>query len=156
MDPANSDPREPGFESHDPFNLDRFVEAQSRSFAAALSEIRQGRKRSHWMWYIFPQVAGLGQSEMSRRFAIGSLAEARAYLAHPVLGARLRTCVAALQDLSGTTAEQVFGEVDAQKLLSSLTLFAEAGGGQIFDAALERWFGSRDATTLQMLQNSLD
>ena len=156
MEPANSEPAGPGFDSRDPFNLARFEEAQSRTFAAALSEIRQGRKRTHWMWYIFPQVAGLGQSEMSRRYAIGSLAEARAYLAHPVLGVRLRMCVAALQDFNGATAEQLFGQVDAQKLCSSLTLFVQAGGGQMFDAALERWFGSRDPMTLQLLRNSLD
>ena len=156
MEHANADPRRTGFENRDPFDLARFVEAQSRTFAAALSEIRQGRKRTHWMWYIFPQVAGLGQSEMSRHFAISSLDEAKAYLAHPVLGARLRMCVAALQDFTGPTAEQLFGPVDAQKLGSSLTLFAEAGGGQIFDAALERWFGAPDAMTLQLLRKSID
>jgi uncharacterized protein (DUF1810 family) len=105
------------------------------------------------MWYIFPQIAGLGHSEMARRYALTSLVEARAYLAHPVLGARLRMCVAALQDLSGATAEQVFGTVDAMKLRSSLTLFVQAGGGQLFEAALERWFGEPDANTLAILEN---
>ena len=137
--------------SEDPFNLTRFVDVQSHSFKIAQAEIRQGRKRTHWMWFIFPQIAGLGHSDMSRRYAISSLAEAQAYLAHPVLGDRLRMCVAALQDLGALTAEQVFGAVDAQKLASSLTLFSVAGGGQIFDAALARWFGNPDSKTLEIL-----
>lgn len=137
----------------DPYDLERFVAAQSGSYDAALGEIRRGAKRSHWMWYIFPQIAGLGRSDMAKRFAIRSLDEARAYLANPVLGARLRECVAALQDLTGVTAEAVFGDIDATKLRSSLTLFDEAGGGALFAAALERWFGgARDQATLEILQ----
>jgi len=136
----------------DAYDLDRFVIAQSGSYETALGEIRRGAKRTHWMWYIFPQIAGLGSSAMARRYAIGSLDEARAYLAHPVLGARLRECVAALQDLTGTTAETVFGEIDAIKLRSSLTLFIEAGAGALFGAAFERWFdGERDPATLRLL-----
>ena len=136
----------------DPFDLDRFVAAQAGSYQTALSEIRRGAKRSHWMWYVFPQVAGLGRSDMARQFAIRSLDEARAYLAHPLLGVRLRESVAALQDLTGVTAAAVFGEVDAMKLRSSLTLFAEAGAGPLFTAALERWFdGEKDQATLSWL-----
>jgi uncharacterized protein (DUF1810 family) len=136
----------------DPFDLDRFVAAQAGSYETALAEIRRGAKRSHWMWYIFPQIAGLGRSDMARRYAIRSLDEARAYLAHPLLGARLRECVAALQDLIGLTAESVFGDIDATKLRSSLTLFIAAGAGPLFTAALDRWFdGAKDQATLSWL-----
>jgi uncharacterized protein (DUF1810 family) len=133
-------------------DLDRFVTAQSGSYETALAEIRRGAKRSHWVWYIFPQIAGLGRSATAQRYAIQSLEEARAYLAHPVLGSRLRECVAALQDLTGTTAEAVFGGIDAVKLRSSLTLFEAAGGGALFGAALDRWYDSaRDPATLARL-----
>jgi uncharacterized protein (DUF1810 family) len=126
----------------DTFDLDRFVSAQEASYARVLIELKRGRKTSHWMWFIFPQVIGLGPSPMSRRYAITSVEEARAYLAHPLLGARYRESVAVLQDLVDTTAEAVFGSVDAAKLRSSLTLFAEAAPGDpLFAAALERWFG---------------
>ena len=136
----------------DPFNLDRFVTAQADSYETALGEIRRGAKRSHWMWFMFPQVAGLGRSEMAQRFAIRSIGEARAYLDHPLLGARLRESVAALQDLTGLTAVAVFGVVDAMKLRSSLTLFDYAGGGALFAAALKRWFeGVRDPATLGVI-----
>lgn len=136
----------------DPFNLDRFLAAQVDAYETALSEIRRGAKRSHWMWFIFPQIAGLGSSPMAQRYAISSLDEARAYLAHPVLGPRLRTCVEALQDRTDATAEAVFGQVDAMKLRSSLTLFREAGGGALFAAALDRWFGGDpDPATLTIL-----
>ena len=131
----------------DPFNLQRFVEAQEGTYAEALAEISHGAKRGHWMWFIFPQLKGLGQSEMAHRFGINSLDEAKAYLAHPVLGHRLRQCVAALQDLDSGTAAEVFGAVDAMKLRSSLTLFAKADGGAIFDAALSRWFEGEDERT---------
>lgn len=132
----------------DPYDLERYVSAQEGGYRVALAEITRGAKRTHWMWYIFPQLEGLGSSAMSRRYAIRSLDEARAYLEHSLLGARLRECVAALQDLTGTTAEEVFGVVDATKLRSSLTLFLEAGGDPLFRAALDRWFGGRvdDAT----------
>jgi uncharacterized protein (DUF1810 family) len=142
---------EMGADMVDPYDLDRFVEAQHGSYDVALGEIRRGRKRSHWMWFVFPQFAGLGHSAMAQRFAIGSLDEARAYLAHPVLGARLRACVEALQDLEQGTAGEVFGEVDAMKLRSSLTLFAEAGGERLFVAALERWFDGEEDMTTQLL-----
>lgn len=131
------------------FDLERFVDAQASVYEMALAEIRRGAKRTHWMWFIFPQIRGLGRSEMAQRFAIASLNEARAYLDHPLLGARLRDCVGALQDLTGTSAQAVFGSVDAMKLRSSLTLFAQAGGGGLFTAALDRWFdGEADAATL--------
>ena len=135
----------------DEFDLERFVAAQQDSYAQVLAEIRAGAKRSHWMWFIFPQVTGLGESFMARHFAISSLAEARAYLAHPPLGTRLRECVAALQDLGGLTATAVFGSVDAIKLRSSLNLFVEAGGGELFAAALERWCGGPNTLTLALL-----
>ena len=137
----------------DPFNLERFVRAQQTTYVGALAEISRGAKQGHWMWYVFPQIAGLGHSDMARLYAIGSLDEARAYLAHPVLGARLRQCVAALDELAATSAEQVFGGIDALKLRSSLTLFAEAGGGSLFEAALERWFGAPDTQTLGLLHD---
>ena len=136
----------------DPFDLDRFVRAQAGSYAAALAELRRGRKTTHWMWFIFPQLAGLGRSATAAIYAIDGVAEARAYLAHPVLGERLRTCVATLETLPSTTPEAVFGTVDAVKLRSCLTLFEVASGERIFGAALERWFaGARDPATLAIL-----
>ena len=137
---------------NDSFNLDRFIEAQEQTYDNALAEIRGGRKQSHWMWFIFPQIAGLGHSPTAQHYALTTLDEARAYLAHPVLGPRLIACVEALQDLQGTTAEQVFGATDATKLRSSLTLFIEAGAPPLFTAALDRWFsGIKDPATLDIL-----
>jgi len=135
----------------DPFDLDRFVAAQAETYETALGELRRGAKRSHWMWFIFPQLRGLGRSAMAMRYGIGSLEEARAYLDHPLLGARLRACVAELQDHVGLSAVEVLGEVDAVKLRSSLTLFAEAGSEPLFRAALERWCGASDPATLALL-----
>lgn len=109
----------------DPFNLERFIAAQSGTYENAASELRRGQKMSHWMWFIFPQIAGLGQSATSRRYAITSLAEAEAYLEHPLLGPRLRECASILAGVS-RTAEQIFGATDAQKLRSSMTLFERA------------------------------
>jgi uncharacterized protein (DUF1810 family) len=123
----------------DPDVLERFVTAQEGVFDRALSEIRAGAKRSHWMWFIFPQLAGLGRSAMAQRYGIRSLAEARAYLAHPVLGPRYRDCVDALAALADTDAGRVFGPVDALKLRSSLTLFDAAGGGAAIERELRRW-----------------
>lgn len=143
----------------DRFDLVRFVDAQAGSgyaagYETALDELRRGSKQSHWMWYIFPQIAGLGSSPMAQRYAIGSLAEAQAFLAHPVLGPRLRACVATLQALpAGASAARVFGSVDAMKLRSSLTLFAAAGGGALFGAALDRWGGGPDPRTLALLKS---
>jgi uncharacterized protein (DUF1810 family) len=136
----------------DPYDLGRFVAAQADSYATALAEVRRGAKRSHWMWFIFPQIAGLGSSAMARHYAIRSLDEARAYLAHPLLGARLREIVGALEDLPNPSPEAVFGGIDAVKLRSSLTLFEAAGGGATFSEALDRWFGGhRDVATVARL-----
>jgi uncharacterized protein (DUF1810 family) len=138
--------------SADPFELERFVSIQRETYARALEEIRRGRKRSHWIWYIFPQAAGLGHSAMSQRYAIASTGEAQAYLDHPVLGARYRECVAALQALKDSSAEAVFGAIDVVKLRSSLTLFAEVSGEPLLAAALDRWFdGQRDEATMRLL-----
>ena len=134
------------------FDLERFVEVQAATYETALAEIKRGAKRTHWMWFIFPQIAGLGHSGTAQRYAIFSLEEARAYPAHPALGNRYRECVMALQDLTGTTAKAIFGTIDAIKLRSSLTLFAEADGAPLFDAATERWFGGeKDEATLRIL-----
>ena len=137
----------------DPFDLQRFVDAQAGTYDRALAELHAGAKRSHWMWFVFPQVAGLGRSGMAQRYAIGGLDEARAYLAHPVLGPRLVECAQALVDLSGRSAEQVFGPVDAVKLRSSMTLFAAAGPDEpVFRAVLDRFFGGEgdEATTSRL------
>ncbi|MEO7470405.1 MAG: DUF1810 domain-containing protein [Sphingobium limneticum] len=132
--------------------LARFVEAQANVYETALAEIRAGEKRSHWMWYIFPQLRGLGHSPTAHYYGIASLAEARAYLNHPILGPRYLECVKALQTLGDNDPVAVFGSVDATKLRSSLTLFDAAGGPPLLDDALERWFdGERDATTVHLL-----
>jgi uncharacterized protein (DUF1810 family) len=134
------------------YDLERFVAAQATSYDTALAEIRGGLKRSHWMWFIFPQMRGLGHSAMAQHYGIVSIEEARTYLDHPVLGPRLRACVTALGRLEETSATAVFGSVDAAKLRSSLTLFAAAGGGPEFEQALDRWFaGERDPRTLALL-----
>jgi uncharacterized protein (DUF1810 family) len=136
----------------DPYQLDRFIRAQDQVYPRALDEIKQGRKTRHWMWFVFPQMAGLGHSPMAQRYAISGLAEARAYLGHPVLGARLAEIVEALQALPPTSAEAVFGSIDAVKLRSCLTLFGRVGGGPLFDAALHRWFGgAEDEATLRLI-----
>lgn len=133
-------------------SLDRFVEAQTLAYPTALAEIRRGAKRSHWMWFIFPQIAGLGQSATARHFAIRSLEEARAYLDHPILGHRYVECVGALQDLTMSDPVAVFGDIDATKLRSSLTLFEAVQPQVLFAAALDRWFGGeRDALTLSLI-----
>ena len=142
----------------DPFDLQRFLDAQDAGamYDRALAELRAGRKRTHWMWFVFPQLAGLGRSATARRYAISSLAEARAYLAHPTLGARLRACVAALLDLpAGATAHQILGDVDTLKLRSSLTLFARAAPGDpLFRAALDRYSGgAHDPATDDLLRS---
>ena len=141
----------------DVHDLQRFVDAQNRgnTFGAALAELRAGRKTSHWMWFVFPQVAGLGQSPISRRFAISSLDEARAYLAHPVLGARLTEAARALTQLSNASAGEVFGGIDALKLRSSMTLFARADPDDpLFGQVLDRYFGGKaDEATDRLLGN---
>ncbi|HEY1145648.1 MAG TPA: DUF1810 domain-containing protein [Allosphingosinicella sp.] len=133
--------------------LDRFVEAQAHAYADALAELRAGRKESHWMWFVFPQIAGLGTSPTSRFYAIASLEEARAYLAHPLLGMRLRECTEAVLAHAGISAEAIFGGIDAMKLRSSMTLFDRvAGGKNPFGQCLAAFFGGeRDAGTLALL-----
>jgi uncharacterized protein (DUF1810 family) len=137
----------------DPYDLERFVRAQRDDYELALSEIMSGRKQSHWMWYIFPQIEGLGSSTMSRRYAIKSQAEARAYLDHALLGPRLLACVEALLGLEGLSVEQIFGFPDDRKLRSCATLFATVSlSGSVFDLLLEKYFqGERDAATLRWL-----
>ena len=136
----------------DPFDLQRFLDEQAPVYPQVLAELRRGRKQSHWMWFIFPQMLGLGSSGTARTYAIASLDEARAYLPHPVLGSRLRECVTSIQNLPRAGAQDVFGNVDALKLRSSLTLFQRAGGGELFEAALKRWFDGRaDERTDQLL-----
>ena len=124
-----------------PYDLDRFLGEQARVYDGVLDELRRGRKVGHWIWFIFPQVAGLGHSAMSQRFAISSLDEARAYLAHPLLGARLRECAGILLAIDGRTAEPVFGPTDAMKLRSSMTLFHRAAPDEsVFVQVLDRYF----------------
>ena len=137
----------------DPFDLKRFVDAQASVYEQVRRELRAGRKESHWMWFIFPQIAGLGQRAMSIRFAIASLDEARAYLAHPILGPRLRECVTLVLGVEGRSAVEMFGPVDATKLQSSMTLFAKAvSGGDVFERCLERYFAEAlDPATLARL-----
>ena len=139
------------------YDLDRFIVAQERVFADVLDELRRGRKTSHWIWFIFPQIAGLGRSEMSRRFAITSPDEARSCLAHPVLGARLRECASAVLAANAGTAEGIFGPIDAVKLRSSMTLFQRAAPDEaVFGEVLNRYFGGiADAATEALLGSDL-
>ena len=138
---------------HDPHDLDRFVEAQAANYDEALGELRAGRKRTHWSWYVFPQIRGLGSSAMSLRYAMGSLAEAVAYMEHPVLGPRLRESVASMNAHRGVSANDVLGDIDALKFWSCLTLFAQAAPSEpVFGEALNRYFGGElDAATLAIL-----
>jgi uncharacterized protein (DUF1810 family) len=139
----------------DPYRLRRFVDAQNQNsqYQAVVSELRNGRKSSHWMWYVFPQVKGLGRSWMANEYAIGSLAEAQAYLRHPVLGPRLIECAQLLLAIDGKSAADVFGLVDAMKLRSSMTLFSRADPQQaVFHQVLDRYFqGSEDQETISRL-----
>ncbi|CAA9244219.1 MAG: NTP pyrophosphohydrolases including oxidative damage repair enzymes [uncultured Acidimicrobiales bacterium] len=139
----------------DPFELERFVAAQDAggTYARAVEELRRGDKTSHWMWFVFPQIEGLGHSAMSTRYAISSLAEARAYLRHPVLGLRLLECAGIVAVTHDRTATQVFGFIDAQKLHSSMTLFHRAAPDEaVFREVLDRFFaGVTDESTDQRL-----
>src|SRR5580765_1301603 len=137
----------------DPYDLARFVQAQERDYEQAMSEIRSGRKRSHWMWYIFPQFDGLGLSATSKRYAIKSVGEAEAYLRHPVLGPRLLESVQATIDVEGRSAYEVFGSPDDMKLRSCATLFASVSpAGSVFEQLLDRHFGGEpDDKTLGLL-----
>lgn len=139
--------------ANDPYDLRRFVQAQQDDYEQALSEINSGRKRSHWMWYIFPQFEGLGFSSMSQRYAIKSIAEATAYLAHPILGPRLVECAEAALRIEGRTAREIFGSPDDMKLRSCATLFAcVSPAGSVFHQLLDKYFqGKRDDKTLALL-----
>ena len=141
---------------NDPYRLRRFELAQNdaNTYQAAVAQLRAGHKTSHWMWFIFPQISGLGQSSMSRTYAIASLAEAKAYLADPVLGSRLIECTRILTELTGATAQQIFGLTDAMKLRSSMTLFARAAPGNVlFEQVLNDYFdGAPDQATESRLK----
>jgi uncharacterized protein (DUF1810 family) len=137
----------------DDFNLQRFVDAQEPVYANVRAELAAGRKRSHWMWFIFPQIEGLGFSAMAERYALAGLAEARAYLAHPLLGARLRECCALVLAADGASAHAIFGSPDDMKLRSSLTLFAQAAPDEaLFTDCLRKYYGGQpDQATLDRL-----
>ncbi len=136
----------------DLFDLDRFVRAQDPVYRDVQGELARGRKQTHWMWFVFPQIAGLGLSAMSRRYAIGSGAEARAYLAHPLLGARLVECTRLVLAVEGRTINAILGAPDDAKFRSSMTLFGAVSDDPVFDQALTRYFaGERDAATLEIL-----
>jgi uncharacterized protein (DUF1810 family) len=145
-----ADANEPGGDPHD---LNRFVQAQEGDYERALAEITSGRKRSHWMWYIFPQLDGLGSSPTARKYAIKSLTEAGAYLSHPILGPRLVACAEAALGVEGRSASEIFGFPDDMKLRSCATLFAQVSpAGSVFDRLLAKYFGGvRDDKTLQLL-----
>jgi uncharacterized protein (DUF1810 family) len=138
----------------DPFNLQRFVDAQAPIYSQALDELERGGKASHWMWFVFPQIAGLGRSATAQQYAISSVEEAQAYLQHAVLGPRLVECVNALLGLDGRSAEQIFGGTDTLKLRSSLTLFFAASGAEkVFEDALDKYFdGVPDLRTLTAIR----
>ncbi len=139
--------------SLDPFDLTRFVEAQERVYPYALAEIRAGEKETHWMWYIFPQIDGLGFSSMAKKHAIKNMDEAKAYLAHPLLGQRLRECFEALLAIEGRSAYQIFDSPDDMKLRSCATLFASAAEKpNLFERILEKYYeGERDTKTLKLI-----
>lgn len=138
----------------DPFDLNRFVQAQNPVFGAVQAELSRGRKQTHWMWFVFPQVAGLGFSAMSQRYAIGSRAEAEAYLAHPVLGPRLIECTRLVLAVDGRTINAILGAPDDSKFRSSMTLFGAVSNEAVFDEALAKYFaGEPDGATLEVLSN---
>lgn len=140
-------------EMSDVYNLNRFVQAQQSVYEQALSEIKSGKKRSHWMWYVFPQFDGLGLSDTSKRYSIKSIAEAKAYLSHPILGSRLIECAEAVLSIEGRTANEIFGSPDDMKLKSCATLFSSVSPGKsVFDQLLDKFFqGERDDRTLRLL-----
>ena len=142
-------------DSSDPFQLQRFIDAQQPAYHTALTELQAGAKQSHWIWFIFPQLVGLGRSPTAQFYGIRSLQEARAYLANPILSARYREAVQALRDWSGRkTAAEILGDVDAMKLKSSLTLFENASGDPLFAETLQAFFGEPDSATLQILKRA--
>jgi uncharacterized protein (DUF1810 family) len=139
--------------ARDPFDLQRFVEAQARVYHTVVDELRSGRKRGHWIWFIFPQIHGLGRSPTAQRYAITSLAEARAYLRHEVLGPRLHECARLVNNVGGRSIREIFGSPDDLKVRSSMTLFARAtDDNQDFVALLDRYYdGEQDPLTLERL-----
>jgi uncharacterized protein (DUF1810 family) len=141
---------------HDAYDLERFVDAQDRIYAQVCAELRSGAKQTHWMWFIFPQIRGLGESSMAQKYAISSLDEARAYLAHRVLGPRLKECTALVNAIEGRSLEQIFHQPDNMKFFSSMTLFANATeDNAVFLDALRKYHEGRpDARTLQLLRAS--
>jgi len=140
--------------SSDPFNLQRFVDAQATAYRQVCEELRAGRKRSHWIWFIFPQIRGLGHSEMAQHYGVSSRQEAEAYLAHPVLGARLRECTRLVVEVEGRSVDQIFGDPDNLKFCSSMSLFASAAPDEpVFRQALQKYFGGQlDPNTVALLK----
>ena len=137
---------------HDPFNLQQFVDAQAPAYPRVIAELRRGRKQSHWMWFVFPQLAGLGHSAMARRFAIATREEAAAYLAHPVLGPRLGECTALVNAVDGRSITEILGSPDDLKFSSSMTLFNEVSGEAEFARAIAKYYvGKPDQRTLGLL-----
>ena len=138
------------------FNLQRFIDAQAHQYDNAISELKSGRKRTHWIWFIFPQLKGLGHSDIARHYAIKSLAEARAYLDHPLLGARLKECTLTVLNVEGRSAHEIFGHPDDLKFLSCMTLFsAISAPGTVFEQAIDKYYnGIADQATLSILQIS--
>jgi uncharacterized protein (DUF1810 family) len=138
----------------DPFDLDRFIQAQEPLYPRVIEELRRGRKTTHWMWFIFPQLKGLGRSPTADRYGIASLEEAKSYLQHPTLGARLIECTSLVKGIVGRSAAEIFGGIDCAKFRSSMTLFAEATArDQVFREAITKYFqGEPDGRTLEMLQ----
>jgi len=136
----------------DPYNLERFVQAQASNYHDAIAELRTGKKRTHWMWYIFPQLEGLGNSAMAHRYSIKSEAEARAYLNHETLGPRLIECASAVANTTGKSAHDIFGSPDEMKLHSSATLFAHVSDNPVFQEILDKYFdGKPDKKTLELI-----
>lgn len=136
----------------DPYHLQRFLDAQERVYGTVLDELRAAHKRNHWMWFVFPQIHGLGHSVMAQRYEISSLDEAKAYLAHPILGVRLRECSRIVADIRDRTVEEIFGYPDDMKFRSSMTLFAKASPGEVFDECLRIHYGGEpDPLTLSRL-----
>ena len=150
MTPTNNQP-----DPQDPFNLDRFVSAQQSVYDRVLAELKNGKKRSHWMWYVFPQFQGLAQSNTSRYYAIKTREEAIAYLQHPVLGKRLRECTEAVTNIEGKSVSEIFGYPDDLKLKSSMTLFSSVASDPLFYRVLDKYFqGEKDEKTLQLLKKT--
>ena len=136
----------------DPYDLQRFITAQDPVFAQVLGELRAGHKQSHWMWFVFPQIAGLGRSSTARYYAIRSSEEAAAFLVHPLLGSRLEQCACEVEAIEGRTAREIFGSIDALKLHSSMTLFASVTDQPIFSRVISRYFDDRpDPATLELI-----